>query len=398
MAEIVVWYRGIAKDVPLANPGEWTHDFGEGLYLTNTEEVAWEYADVRSAGDISKQRVLTANIDRSTLGRVLDLTKDPRWTKYMNEPVVPELPGRTPSSILGFNETKVNRALNEQYDHFFKHFLEKHTVDMNDFDSVIGPELVRGGKQLCILDTHGESVALQSSVRSLLRPVPSSADTMTIEVTSLRFPPVSRVAPVLKTLGASVGMMGFGLLVTYLRAKQDDRTLQEGMKKLEPEINRRLATLAGAIAKIQATGRRPYANITITTSSGTLNVVQPEGAGVISITEPPPCDLELGRGERPQRRKARCTPFRYQLVQHTEARRYPHHLFRGGEPPSAKDGALSGAAVATGMAGRAPQNGGPAGGRRGPGTHGQDDLRTAPSGGIRGDLITRAQPRCLNSA
>src|SRR5713226_5537323 len=82
------WYRGEAAGVAPSKPGGDPHDLGDGLYLTDTEDVAWQYAKLRAPGN-KEYRVWQASVDRQTLGRVLDLTMDSRWTKFITGPMVP---------------------------------------------------------------------------------------------------------------------------------------------------------------------------------------------------------------------------------------------------------------------------------------------------------------------
>jgi hypothetical protein len=83
------WYRGEGAGVPPTTPGGGALlDFGDGLYLTDTEDVARQYAKMRAPQE-KDIRLWEVTIDRKGLGRVLDLTADPRWSKFMQEPLVP---------------------------------------------------------------------------------------------------------------------------------------------------------------------------------------------------------------------------------------------------------------------------------------------------------------------
>src|SRR5262245_47090783 len=82
------WYRGEGAGVEPGKPGGALHDLGDGLYFTDTEDVAWQYAKIRAPG-YKEYRVWQVTVDRQTLGRVLDLTTDPRWVKFMGEPMAP---------------------------------------------------------------------------------------------------------------------------------------------------------------------------------------------------------------------------------------------------------------------------------------------------------------------
>src|SRR5579862_3287570 len=82
------WYRGEADGVAPGRPGGAEHDLGDGLYLTDDEDIALQYAKTRAPGN-KNYRVLEVTIDRETLGNVLDLTTDARWTGFMRRPMVP---------------------------------------------------------------------------------------------------------------------------------------------------------------------------------------------------------------------------------------------------------------------------------------------------------------------
>ena len=90
-------------------------------------------------------------VERQSLGRVLDLTMDSRWHKFMTEPHVPrDEPSGPAEKSPGSPEIK-----HELYAEFFKEFQTKNKIDINGYDAVIGPEYVRGGKQLNILHKNG---------------------------------------------------------------------------------------------------------------------------------------------------------------------------------------------------------------------------------------------------
>jgi hypothetical protein len=75
-----------------------------------------------------------------------------------------------------------------------------------------------------------------------------------------------RVRSGLRTAGVSAASVGLGVAAALIRAWGAERHLKRKIKKLEPEINTRLAARRGRIAEIQATGAQPHANITFTAS------------------------------------------------------------------------------------------------------------------------------------
>jgi hypothetical protein len=82
------WFRGEGAGVAPNEQGKNLPDFGDGLYLSDKEDVALQYARLRAPGDNSWQ-VLEATIDRQSLGKILDLTTDPRWQRFMTQPMYP---------------------------------------------------------------------------------------------------------------------------------------------------------------------------------------------------------------------------------------------------------------------------------------------------------------------
>jgi len=92
------WFRGEGVGVAPNPAGKNLLDYGDGLYLSDKEDVALQYAKLRAPGDKSWQ-VLQATIDRQSLGRVLALTTDPRWQKIMTQPMYP-----------GMNNANLNKS------------------------------------------------------------------------------------------------------------------------------------------------------------------------------------------------------------------------------------------------------------------------------------------------
>lgn len=151
------WYRGEAEGVAPARPGSVIHDFGDGLYLSNDPAVAAQYAELRAGPNPEAGRVASATVERNALGRVLDLTADSRWRAFMSE--------RTPS---GLTFEQLIRMANENYWSMFQQFLQRHGLALENFDTIIGPEYVRGGTQMCI---RNPTIAAQ--VRAMLTPSPA---------------------------------------------------------------------------------------------------------------------------------------------------------------------------------------------------------------------------------
>jgi hypothetical protein len=163
MAEI--WYRGQSSTVAPSKPGGSIHDFGDGMYLTDSREVAEQYARTRVAYGGGQPEVFTINIERGELGNVLDLNSDPRWQQFLRNPQVPGRPELTPENLI--------KMANENYGRFFEHFVRENKIRIKEYDAVIGPEFVRGGSQLAILHKDGRPSPLAIKIRGRLRPVDS---------------------------------------------------------------------------------------------------------------------------------------------------------------------------------------------------------------------------------
>jgi hypothetical protein len=156
-----IWYRGEGIGVAPAAPGSVIHDFGDGLYMTDSPAVAAEYAALRSGSmQGSAPLVLSANIESSTLGRVLNLLSDARWQQFLAESPIPG--GPTHQALI--------QMANENYEPIFQAFLQRNNLHLENFDAVIGQEFVRGGTQICVRNT-----SIISQVRALLRPYVPSA-------------------------------------------------------------------------------------------------------------------------------------------------------------------------------------------------------------------------------
>jgi hypothetical protein len=149
------WYRGESEGVAPSRPGGSIHDLGDGVYYTDTRGVAVEYAKMRSQGDLDSTRAYEVEIDVGAM-KVLDLTKDPRWSVYLRERVSPR-------------DTMTREQMmrsSELYGQFFEEFLEKNNINVDHYDAVIGPEINRGGKQMCVRYRNGRPTPLHERIRS----------------------------------------------------------------------------------------------------------------------------------------------------------------------------------------------------------------------------------------
>ena len=156
------WYRGEGAGVAPAKPGGHEHDFGDGMYLTDTLSVAEVYAK-RRATEPGNQRVYGLTVERQKFGRVLDLTADSRWSAFMMD-------NKSDKRLMGKSRLDYLRIKQELYGQFFTEFRKKYKISLDDYDAVIGPEYNLGGKQLCILHKNGTPSALTVKIRARFRP------------------------------------------------------------------------------------------------------------------------------------------------------------------------------------------------------------------------------------
>jgi hypothetical protein len=256
------WFRGEAIDVEPARPGSTpAHDIGDGMYLTDSERSARAYAQLRTT-DRANQRIYSVKIDRSSL-RVLDLTTDPRWQQHV-KPVEQLL--------------KLGTA-NENYGRTFQSFLRTYKIDLYQFDAVIGLDYVRGGRQLSILSKGGRPTQLHVKIRRqfVLLTAPSAVRVsggrgivprIDIKTRAVRI--VGGAAPKIRGVGGSVLTIGIDIVLTVIRVwldrKRIEKEIEEGLAKLQAELDVKLADLKPEIAKWQLKldkGEKAFANVTI---------------------------------------------------------------------------------------------------------------------------------------
>ena len=253
------WYRGEGVGVPTAmNGATAAHDLGDGMYLTDRQDVAKRYAEMRSP-EPAGQRVYAVTVNTAGL-KVLDLTRDERWQKYM-QPLKPGMPS---------NETFIRQA-NENYGKFFQSFCQKYKINLNEYDAVIGPEYVRGGKQMVILAKGGKPAVLQLTVRKSFRVVLQPGATPTRTPTgALAYK--GKIGAGLRTAGGVVATVAVSVLLSYIDMKLREWFAREEMKKLEPRIGHSISARTSEVAQILMDGGKPYANITVTVTTITNNI------------------------------------------------------------------------------------------------------------------------------
>jgi hypothetical protein len=263
---IETWYRGEGAGVPPAKPGGHLHDLGDGMYLSDTEDVAWQYAKTRANKQASDYRVLEVTIDRQSLGRVLDLTTDPRWSKFMREPMVP---GSKNPALMKSRWDYV-RGQNELYGQFFKEFCRANSIDLRSYDAVIGPEYVRGGKQMVILHHDGQPTKLSLRIRALLRPNAWAARLAKVSTSSGNVSAGNSPAPRAsfpRAVGGLVVGLGISLFLAWVSAKLmqkiNDSIIKQRMKEFEPEIQRFADAFRMHMLQLISYGSPAYVTVSI---------------------------------------------------------------------------------------------------------------------------------------
>jgi len=250
------WFRGEGVGVPPARPGGYLQDFGDGMYLTDSQDVAGIYAR-RRAPIAANQRVLTVTLERISLGRVLDLSMDPRWTQFMNTPL-----SKSTGSRLYYLKIK-----HELYNQFFEEFLELHKIDIKSFDAVVGPEYNLGGRQLCILHRNGLPSGLNLRIRALFRsatsPIRIIAKGGKFTVTFAEGMTPSPRIRFLKGAGGFIASIGISVLISYLLGKvkqwSDTGLIERQLRAFDPEIQRALEASKRKMFDIVDNGHKAYA-------------------------------------------------------------------------------------------------------------------------------------------
>ena len=241
------YFRGETSNHQPARSGQYQMDYGDGLYLTSDKKTAEVYALKRVNEKGGVPVVTQVTIKPGELGKVLDLTTDGRWAKFMNTPMVPGKNDTTPRALMRIQQN--NFAL-------FQQFLKQNRIDISHYDAVKGPELTHGGTQIVILHKNGAPSAIAAQIRARLT-VPGG-----ISPTAQKVQP-GRIAMTVRSVGGGLVMIGVGILAAILRAKVDQRWIEKGLKELEPEIMAALGKRVPLVADVMAKGKKAYANVTI---------------------------------------------------------------------------------------------------------------------------------------
>jgi hypothetical protein len=302
------WFRGEVDGVRPAKPLGHDHELGDGMYLADKPEVATHFAQLRTSSpdQVKKQRVSAVTFDRSSLGRVLDLTRDHRWTKFMRETV-----GRKGPT----NEDLAKRTRKNHYVYLLK-FLQDHKLNREDFDAIIAWNYVQGGRLMCIVSKKGMPSRVERRLRRRFKPVQfrrqrelalkkllaARGTTHTKGRIPFRASRVAKKSLVKVSAGdggpdggpsggggaIAVGLAGaivvdllLVVLEPWLREKFVDRpAMKQGLKEIEPKIESLIQDRILDAANLRYGGDKAYANITIEISWRVVEGPEPTGENV----------------------------------------------------------------------------------------------------------------------
>lgn len=265
------WFRGQSSNHQPAKPGQYQMDYGDGLYLTSEKGVAEIYAAKRVAEKGGTPIITQAVIKPGEIGRVLDLTTDLRWQKFLDTPMVKGNNATRPAVLMRIQQN--NYAL-------FKEFLRQNNINIAEYNAVKGPELTHGGVQLAILHQNGVETKLGATIRARLVPISTTSagggatQNGTGKVTvvpgtggpkpggpGVKISTGGRVVMTVRFIGGSLFMVALSLFAAWLRKKVEDRWLQERMREIEPAISAEIHKRIASIADIQMKGKKAYANV-----------------------------------------------------------------------------------------------------------------------------------------
>jgi hypothetical protein len=164
------WYRGIAVGGPGPVASD-VHDFGPGTYLTDNLGVAKDYGKFRADDSNLKMNqrtaypaVLYGNFAEESLGPILDLTSGPdgqAWREFEE------------TSFAGMTNRQIMRTNPGKYGPMFKDWATRRGLNLNQYAAIIGPEYLRGGRQMCIRNPSVADQVVASMVgRSIYAPPP----------------------------------------------------------------------------------------------------------------------------------------------------------------------------------------------------------------------------------
>jgi hypothetical protein len=316
---------------PPSNRTSEVHDLGYGEYYSDRLDVAWWYATFRppfaSMGtDRPDTLVHGQHIDPVEMfgqNAVMDLS-DPRsyWGQRWQRFAETAPPGQPTLRDKIFGAP-------DNYGNFFRQFLQNNKLDVKTlyergYRAVIGPEYLRGGRQLCMLRRVEGNTVLdteeQLRVQGLMRPLSPLFDWeppvhlygqfwrrpdalppyvpgqwKTVSFDPSLFPPSVRGGPAparpvppgvplrsqfLVNLRSVSVNLALGLLHAYLEQKVNEWMFDTLMERVTPSILDRLEDSKAKFWAVQllARGKRAWANVTITVRIDTNTYPEAQGA------------------------------------------------------------------------------------------------------------------------
>ena len=242
------YFRGESSLHRPARSGQYSMDFGDGLYLSSDRKTAEIYAQKRVVKTGGTAVITQVAIKPGELGNMLDLTTDARWSKFYNTPMVSGKSDTTPKILMQVQQN--NYAI-------FQQFLRENKIDINRYDAVKGPEITHGGTQIVILDKNGTRSTIAQRIQARLVSVTAVASSASARLGS------GRVALTVRVIGGTLVTLGLGILASILRARVDRSWIEKGLKEIEPEIWATLHKRVPLIADAMAQGKKAYANVNI---------------------------------------------------------------------------------------------------------------------------------------
>lgn len=271
------WFRGEGLNVTPAKAGGVDNDIGDGMYLTDDVEVAKKYAAER-ATTVDGRRVYSVAVEPGGM-RVLDLTKDARWQKFISSPMPPTDSSGKWSTI----EAQLKAGTASQYAKHFENFLKANKINLNDFDAVVGHEYRLGGKQMCILYKNGQPSPFQIKLRKIFVPIGALVTTKS-PAGSLRFG--GKIGRGLKIAGGSLVAIAVSLILGWLLGKMKKDELDKQMEGHRPNIEKDIRNKKQEALNFLAGGKKAYATSHLTIMTTSAYDGGPDGTHMVEETDP----------------------------------------------------------------------------------------------------------------
>jgi hypothetical protein len=232
-----VWFRGLVDTVRPSAPGEHYHDFGDGIYFTDTYQVAVNYAEKRAEKASGDKLVYEVRFDTKGL-EIWDLRKDTEYQKFLKQ-----------GGASVKNEDAM-RMSTKGYSEMFQFYIKSNKLEakLQRTDIIIGPEYFQGGMQMCILHKNGQPTRLAALVLSQFRLIwkngkkiepiaaPNWLPRVRRETQPMNVPTTNN--PLGRVLGNQNAMIAFGQAIIDMNQRNMDRNV---MRAAEDDLSGRLA-------------------------------------------------------------------------------------------------------------------------------------------------------------